>query len=95
MTFSEDPSFVRIIRRFENVKYANELEQLTVKMAELERTVENVRGNSGMGGQLDDTYLEARIHDKVRQAVEQTALGADTQLKQISSVEQSSIMAYY
>ena len=66
MTFSEDPSFVRIIRRFENVKYANELEQLTVKMAELERTVENVRGNSGMGGQLDDTYLEARIHDKVR-----------------------------
>ena len=67
VSFSTDPEFVRTIRRFENVKYAAELEQLTIKIAEVERLVVDSRG--GMGGQIDDTYLEARIHDKVREAV--------------------------
>ena len=73
VSFSTDPEFVRTIRRFENVKYAAELEQLTIKIAEVERLVVDSRG--GMGGQIDDTYLEARIHDKVREAVQMSALG--------------------
>ena len=40
---------------------------MTIKIAEVERLVVDSRG--GMGGQIDDTYLEARIHDKVREAV--------------------------
>ena len=48
VTFSLDPEFVRTIRRFENVKYASELEQLTIKIAEVERNMLDGRG--GMGG---------------------------------------------
>lgn len=89
--FSNDAGFVRMIRRYEDVKYANELENLTLKIAEIERFA--TRGTGG--AQVDDTYLEARIHDKVREAVEQSALGGEANLSKITAVEQSSIMAYY
>ena len=85
VTFSLDPEFVRTIRRFENVKYASELEQLTIKIAEVERNMLDGRG--GMGGQIDDTYLEARIHDKVREEVSHTALGGEANLNRINAVE--------
>lgn len=75
VSFSTDAEFVRTIRRYENVKYASELEQLTLKIAEVERLTLDGRG--GMSGQIDETYLEARIHDKVREAVEHSALGGD------------------
>ena len=81
-----------MIRRYEDVKYARELENLTLKIAEVERY--SSRGGIG-GGQIDETYLEARIHDKVREAVELSALGGEANLSKISAVEQSSIMAYY
>ena len=60
-----------MIRRYEDVKYASELENLTLKIAEIERLA--TRGGAaaaGAGGQIDETFLEARIHDKVREAVE-------------------------
>ena len=41
--FSSDAGFVRMIRRYEDVKYARELENLTLKIAEVERF-------SGRGG---------------------------------------------
>ena len=82
-----------MIRRYEDVKYARELENLTLKIAEVERY--SGRGGVGVGGQIDETYLEARIHDKVREAVELSALGGEANLSKISAVEQSSIMAYY
>ena len=66
--FSNDAGFVRMIRRYEDVKYASELENLTLKITEVERL--SLSGRGGMGGQIDETYLEARIHDKVREAVE-------------------------
>ena len=90
--FSTDAAFVRMIRRYEDVKYARELENLTLKIAEVERF--SGRGAGG-GGQIDETYIEARIHDKVREAVELSALGGEANLSKISAVEQSSIMAYY
>ena len=52
-------------------------------------------GGVGAGGSVDDTYLEARIHDKVREAVENSAVGGNDNLSAIRSIEQSSIMAYY
>lgn len=85
VTFSTDAEFVRTIRRYENVKYASELEQLTLKIAEVERLTLDGRG--GMGGQINETYLEARIHDKVRQAVENSALGGEATVTKISAVE--------
>jgi len=90
VTFSTNADFVRQIRRYENVKYANELEHLTIKIADLDRRV-----GGGAGGHIDETYLEARIHDKVREAVELSALGGDNSLTKIESIEQSSIVAYY
>ena len=82
--FSSDSGFVRMIRRYEDVKYARELETLTLKIAEVERY--SSRGGIG-GGQIDETYLEARIHDKVREAVELSALGGEANLSKISAVE--------
>eukprot|EP00354_Favella_ehrenbergii_P008858 CAMPEP_0170460212 /NCGR_PEP_ID=MMETSP0123-20130129/6665_1 /TAXON_ID=182087 /ORGANISM="Favella ehrenbergii, Strain Fehren 1" /LENGTH=102 /DNA_ID=CAMNT_0010725101 /DNA_START=262 /DNA_END=567 /DNA_ORIENTATION=- len=75
VTFSEDPSFVRQVRRYESVKYASELEQLTLKIVELENRVATGGGGSGLGtGHIDETFIEARIHDKVREAVELSAI---------------------
>ena len=40
-------------------------------MAELE-----ARGGGGGSGHIDETFLEARIHDKVREQVELSGAGA-------------------
>jgi len=44
-------------------------------MAELEGRL----GAGGAGGHIDETFLEARIHDKVREAIELNAVGGETQ----------------
>lgn len=84
VTFSDDAEFVRRVRRFEGVKYAAELEQLTIKIVELENR--QALGGGGSGGHVDDVFLEARIHDKVREAVESSAIGEGS-INKISSVE--------
>ena len=66
--FGRSAEFIKMLRRYDGVKYAAELESLTVKIVELERYVTSGRG--GGGSQLDNNYLEARIHDKVREAIE-------------------------
>jgi hypothetical protein len=38
--FASDPAFVRLIRRYENVKYAAELEQLATSFTHLEIKVD-------------------------------------------------------
>lgn len=90
--FSTELEFIRTMRRFETVKYASELESLTLRLIEMERKAEQ-----GGGGNVDNVYLEARIHDKVREAVEQSALGGDSagNLSRMQAVDSTSIVAYY
>lgn len=83
VTFSDNAEFVRKIRRYEDVKYAIELENLTHKITE----VESKQMTGGGSGHLDQTYIEARIHDKVREAVELSALGGEGTINKISSID--------
>ena len=66
-----------------------------MQISELQKRGPGGAGGGAGGGNVDDTYLEARIHDKVREAVEQSAVGGTDNLNSIRSIEQSSIMAYY
>lgn len=45
--FGKSPEFIKLMRRFDGVKYASEMEDLTIKIAELERFIIEGRGGGG------------------------------------------------
>lgn len=61
-----------------------------MKIVELENKV-----LAGGGGGGSDAYLESRIHDKVREAIENSALGGPQKIQEINSLGSTSIQAYY